>query len=223
MKTAIILSGQPRSYQRYADVIKRNLIDPNNADVFIHCWCDNSSLQQEIIDRYSPIDYFFEPQREFVNPGIDLEYTRQCGYAGGTELPKYADYHIKATYSMWYSIKQAFHLVPYGEYDYVIKCRFDCGLHQPVVCRNYEKAALWAEDLGRPELVNNWLNFASWEIMYDYCHIYDKIDQLYKETNIWCNEYWIKYVMDKSKTSVCHGGWGLTIENINVKEQRFQS
>lgn len=219
MKVAVLLSGQPRSYERYIHCIKKNLIEPNNADVFFHTWSEDQTLIYNLVSAYKPKDYITQPQQIFINNDVDFQHTLQSGYAGGAEDPKVAQYYTFATKSMWFSLAKGFNIIAENRvlYDYVIKCRFDCGMSRPIVCTNYDPNALWAEDLGRPELVNNWLNFGSFRTMQKYCSIYHWIPRLYRNTNIWCNEYWIKQIMDEENIPIKHDYWGLTIENTDIR------
>lgn len=219
MKTAILLSGQPRSYNRYIDCIKKNLIEPNNADVFFHTWDDNRIATNELVAAYSPKAFSAHPQQQFIDDDVDFTKSLAAGYAGGSEDPKVARYYTFATKSMWWSLRRGYMdivntCIPY---DYVIKCRFDCGISRPIICANYDPNSLWAEDLGRLELVNNWLNFGSRDVMRKYCNIYNQIPRLYEETGIWCNEFWIKKIMDENNIPIKHDYWGLTIENTDIR------
>lgn len=231
MKTALLLSGQPRFLEKYYDCIYNNIIRPNNADVFFHCWeiedisrpfrygsgwaneRINPNYKNFLLNKYKPKAYIFEYQKKFIDDDVDFTFSLKSGYAGGTENKDGAKYHTFATRSMWYSIMKCWELCSSDSYDCVIKHRFDAGISKTLKVENYDLNHLWAEDLGRSELVNNWCNFGNSEVMSKYCTIYNKIDSLYKETNIWCNEYWIKYVMDQNNIQIKHDYLGLTIES----------
>jgi hypothetical protein len=218
MKVAVLLSGQPRSFQKYSNCIQKNIIEPNKADVFFHTWSEDPSLISQLLTAYRPVSYEAESQKTFVNNDIDFTHTLQQGYAGGAENPKVAQYYAFATRSMWWSLRQGFKLIgDHRSYDYVVKCRFDSCLSRPIICKSYDPHYLWAEDLGKTELVNNWINFGSYEVMKKYCNIYDHIPRLYQDTGIWCNEYWIKKIMDENGIQVAHDQWGLTIENTDIR------
>ena len=81
MKVAVLLFGQPRDAIKCSESILKNLIIPNNADVFLHTWYDENDLYMEkgeinrsnyllddgidkkILDIYKPKAYCIEPQR----------------------------------------------------------------------------------------------------------------------------------------------------------------
>ena len=217
MKTALIISGQPHSWQKYAAGIIDRIIIPNNADVFIHAWSGFAS-EKELYQAFKPKDMLIETQKDFVNNDIDFAISLKAGYAGGAENPKVAQHYTFSTRSMWYSIKKAFDLIsPEDQYDCVIKARFDLGIGAQISCKDYDLSALWAEDIHRPELVNNWMNFSNYAVMEKYS-LYNKIQNLYDSEGIWCNEYWIKKVMDQHNISVKYGYWGLTIENTDIRK-----
>lgn len=47
MKVALLLTGQPRCALETCEIIKKLIIDPNNADVFMHMWYDENDLYME--------------------------------------------------------------------------------------------------------------------------------------------------------------------------------
>jgi hypothetical protein len=49
MKTAVMFYGLPRYVERTFPKIRDNIINPNNADVFVHTWVDNSIVGKEIL------------------------------------------------------------------------------------------------------------------------------------------------------------------------------
>ena len=46
MKVAVCMSGQPRLLEECYGYITKNIIEPNNADVFMHGWYDEESLSK---------------------------------------------------------------------------------------------------------------------------------------------------------------------------------
>ena len=67
---------------------KKNLLDKNNIDVFMHCW--DTQFKDELVSLYKPKGYIFQKQ---INFGKGLT-TRQ--------------FAIK---SYWYSVKKVFNVV----------------------------------------------------------------------------------------------------------------
>lgn len=49
MKYAVQISGQPRNVKECFESIQKNIIEPNNADVFIHSWIDPGMFGKQYI------------------------------------------------------------------------------------------------------------------------------------------------------------------------------
>jgi hypothetical protein len=128
MKIALCLYGKVGNNTKYAlapptmdlanlgfDHWKKNLINHNDVDVFLHCW--DKQFKEEIIKMYQPKGYIFQEQ---INFGKGLT-TRQ--------------FAIK---SSWYSRKRSVYIMSkyeekYSfEYDAVILCRFDAALMREI-------------------------------------------------------------------------------------------
>lgn len=231
MKTALLLTGQPRFVKENYFNIDKNLIKPNNSDVFIHMWNDkyddkpfrygegwkNERLPQNalklIIDLYNPTCIKAEPQKEFQKLKIDFSNSLKNNYAAGSENPEIAEYYILATQSMWYSIKEAFKLVPLEKYDSIILTRFDIGIPSLIKTNDYDMNMMWHQSINRSELILNWMNFSSPKNMYNvFGKMYDDFLNIYNETNIWCNEFWCKTQCDKFNIKTNGAtNWGLSI------------
>lgn len=133
MKTALVVSGQVRCFEKCSESQRKFLIDDLNADVFCHFWDtadlkpnvhavvsqsripdyihlkDDELLKQNIVDFYRPKNYIIEPQINFNNNKFGFRTT-----------------------SMYYSMQQAYFLCKeYGYYDCVIRCRTDLNILQP--------------------------------------------------------------------------------------------
>lgn len=229
MKTAVLLSGQPRYVTEHYHGIKSNLIDVNNADVYIHVWEDDQDKpfragrgwQKErltpnfrfiIPELYKPKKIKIESQKkDFPITDVDFSYTLANNMGGGSEIEDVKKHYIFATQSMWYSIKSVFDLIK-EDYDAVILTRFDLGISSPIVIKNYNLESVWGQDISRPDLLLNWMNFGSFSKMkFVFGEMYDRISQLYSETNIWCNEYWCNFICENNSIGVRRSGWGLTI------------
>lgn len=153
-KVAICLSGQPRCIEKVFPSIKKLIVDPNNADVFIHSWYDPSSvgtkfdgavwageleairpdLDRIIVDLYKPTRYIFEVQRKFDisiynRQTIDILENKQ---------------NLFTTKSMFYSIfrsnelKKEYEINNNFVYDYTIRCRFDIEFFNEINIDNYK-------------------------------------------------------------------------------------
>jgi hypothetical protein len=208
MKIALCISGQPRSALQSFPYIKKNIIEPNQADVFIHMHYDpenlyiekghadkgNCQLQQgideEIICLYQPKKALVEKQRNFQKPQIQIPPKRILSSKKMNAHKNWSDeehvaYTIKNMTSMYYSIYKANELKEiYANeqgivYDYVIRLRFDLIPLQPLIVSNYNPQFIYYLEIGQPDqLISDWLNFGSNAIMNVYASIYLQMDYL---------------------------------------------
>lgn len=235
MKTALLLTGQPRYVLEHYPAIKNNLIEPNSADVYIHMWTDpnlsdkpfrsgkgwinerlTKNAESTVNELYKPKTIKIELQKSFPILDIDFTNTLKNNMGGGAEIPDVKQHYIFATQSMWYSIKQCFNLLS-ESYDAVILTRFDLSVSSRLSVDQYDLNRVWGQDIGRPELLLNWMNFGSFDKMnLVFGQMYDRIVNLYNETNVWCNEYWCKYICDKTGINIGLGNWGLGIPSRNL-------
>jgi hypothetical protein len=204
MKVALCLSGQPRFIEHTFKNIKENLIDPNDADVFIHSWYDKSlvnkpfvnynangySLENEhnkyidnidntIINLYNPKKFIFENEKNIHDDTLNLDK-----YIN-TYLPHcQREYVVKMLYSSWYSVlksnmlKEEFRLDNNIYYDFIIRARFDCQLNKPIICSEYDPNYLYTDyrpDLPRLNLIEDWFAFGSNYIMNIYSSAFNFI------------------------------------------------
>jgi len=136
-KIAVCLSGQSRFLDECYSSISKNLLIPNNADVFLHTWeCDSVSISapykfggnggwkfhripinshQHAIEIYKPIRYEVEKSRIFRMPNIDMKrtfekYQRGCfseAEEAGVSIDDYSRKIINNNMSMWYGIMKS--------------------------------------------------------------------------------------------------------------------
>tara|TARA_B100000131_G_scaffold249469_1_gene242760 strand:+ start:3930 stop:4655 length:726 start_codon:yes stop_codon:yes gene_type:complete len=124
MKIALCLHGLFDSSQDMSSKgsdgfnhIKKNILDNNNVDVFIHSW--EVDKKDEINNLYKPVKSLYETQIDFEPIVIERNLNSL------TRMPRLP----KNVLSHLYSVSQAVSLVYESsiEYDIVIKARFDLG------------------------------------------------------------------------------------------------
>lgn len=234
MKTALLMFGQPRYVQESFTNIHRCLIEPNNADVYVHTWIyptdqpfrvgegwKNERLKpnatQDIENLYKPkaiTKTVWEPFN-LINE-INFSHSLSSGYAGGAENQEIANYYVEASLSMWYSVHKCFSLLE-KKYDAIILTRFDLGIQTPIYLQTYDLNAIWGEDIGKPELLLNWMNFGSETHMrHVFKYMFTELFKIYAKTNIWCNEYWCRFMCEHMEIPIKRGSWGLTIPSRNL-------
>ena len=161
MRVALCLSGQPRNASKTFPFILKNIIEPNNADVFIHMNYDPNNLyierghkdngnclfepdiDKKVIEWYKPKSHMIEPPRQFANPNVKVPKSRLESYkrmnsAQNWSESQHRDHIVKQTYRMFYSIfkcnelKESYALSNGFVYDYVIRLRFDTYPEHPL-------------------------------------------------------------------------------------------
>lgn len=216
MKVALCLSGQPRFIEYGYKSIYKNLIEPNNPDIFVHTWFDNNDAnkkfrddgnwnnnsnnkidpftEQKILSLYKPVRYVCEPQRKFKNSQWEMEKTIEKYLS---HLNK--DYVVDMMHCMWYSIyqsnliKETYKLEHDIHYDYVIRCRFDSIIPRMLICKELDPNFLWlSHDRNTPNQLDDWFAVSSNDTMNLYSDGFNLINFLYKTSmmrdGLFCNE-----------------------------------
>lgn len=160
MRVAVCISGQLRCVDATYHSIYENVIEPNQADVFIHSWFDEnhpyadcvdknrisqipSSMPSHVVELYKPKKHLFEKPKDFSRsyaPIIQVPETavRSMINQHKGDYEKTRCHLIKSVKSMVYSIHKANELKElYAEeegitYDFVIRIRFDTCIEAPV-------------------------------------------------------------------------------------------
>lgn len=151
MKVAVLLCGQPREAMHVAPIIKKLIIDPNKADVFMHLWYDDKDLymdkgdknrgtenaelgiDKQLIEYYKPKSYLVESDNLKTFKNFDNYYQLPEKYLenymkmkGNINMTKeQAKNHvIKVLVSQVYSVFKCNNLKE--EYAYTNNIQYDC-------------------------------------------------------------------------------------------------
>ncbi len=146
MKVAILISGQPRNFERGYNELYEAYLSKYDCEVFFHTWYDTKfaatqffhdrPVQEyvmkekwvaDLLELYKPVFSKFDKPKVFDDKGIVDPIWRQP---------------LQNSKSMWYSVQQAFSFAPKG-YDAYIRTRFDL---------RYEQATLDLESLDLSQL-----------------------------------------------------------------------
>jgi hypothetical protein len=114
MKIALCICGLTNDYARGFEILNDLVLSKYNIDTYLHAWETNTEVIKDIINKYKPINYKFEPQKNFSEELSRFDVSKL--EAGGTSLFK--------LFSYTYSRKKCFDLIQ-EKYDCVIICRFD--------------------------------------------------------------------------------------------------
>lgn len=106
-----------------AEHYQRNIIEPNNADVFIHSWSINHG--DELIKLYQPRYCKFEKQIHFSN-----------------------DFGTHIVRSRWYSTRESIQMAQ--GYDWIMSTRLDTAFFTPVNFANLNPGFIYAGHYNEP-------------------------------------------------------------------------
>jgi len=119
---ALCISGQPRSYAKGFEYIKRNLLDYYNVDIFYHTWYN-------VKTKFNEIENLYQPKSFLIDKPLPNTYENKYTRIPSVKFPAYF------TVSAFYSIFQANKLKKEYEqknnfiYDWVVRIRFDFALN----------------------------------------------------------------------------------------------
>ena len=241
MKIALCLSGQPRNALKTYSYIYKNIIEPNNADVFMHLNFDNSNrymekshkdngnciaeenIDKKLINLYKPKSFLVEKQKIFKNDVLNIPEER---YKRSYNMNKKENwtreqhkiYTLKNMMSMFYGIfkvielKETYALENNIHYDYVIRLRYDAIINQPIVCKNYNTNFIYYANMNHKDnLISDWFNFGSNKIMNIYGSIFLNIEYL-NCFDFFKQEQRLKNTLEPS--NICGGLFEHTIRDI---------
>jgi len=138
MKIALCLhgyylnAGGAEASLKGSKYIKKNIIEENDVDVFVHSWEQEQEVQEVILNTYSPKSYTFEKQANFEPElaKVDLSYFDEGFERSSTMYKSNSPFQ---TLSFLYSRQQAVKIKKTFEdsenfsYDCVVIARFDLG------------------------------------------------------------------------------------------------
>lgn len=224
MKLALCFSGQPRFVEECSSLILKNVIQDYDVDVFAHLWMDKelqnnpykyggdggwehqrikSNADEIFQDIYNPVSLVTEPSRTFKDFELesDFELSERKYWSGGLEKePNYMFRQINNSISYFCSLNEVNRLRKLYEYknnikyDYVIRCRTDSQIHQPVRYENYNQQSVHCTSTqAPPPFINDWFNFGGTEAMEGFMGCFSLLKYLMMQTKYhregtWCIE-----------------------------------
>lgn len=176
MKIALCLSGQPRSYEKGYEYLKKNLFDHHDVDVFIHTW------------EY-PIELLDDVEQLFSNNIKDVHYEESLNeqyfakyHVGNPKYPAYnttqmfygvyASNNLQRKYALTYNI----------DYDIVIRSRFDFALNKLLPYNEVVSGKIYVPDCRQNlerTVANDQFAYGTPETMNLYSQTFANIDFLY--------------------------------------------
>jgi len=175
MKTAILFTGQLRTIQRTAKVLKKNLIEPNNADVFIFCE-ERLPDDQYATQEPGSVAYLKETWGDSIKSLVIADEDPAYWRSQGSAPPIREEYRIgrasveglseggKLWYEStgavleYYQLRKAYEAMCAEEertgekYEVVSRCRFDVALFKEINFANYYNPDIFWEsvNIARP-------------------------------------------------------------------------
>ena len=141
---------------------KKNIIQNNHVDVFIHSWGD---INYDLISLYNPKNTLFEKQKYFKDSDFKFygcnsykqlfyrENQNQRKDLNDKEIIKLKDQIFRSS-SKWYSLfksvqlKKDYEQINNFQYDFVVISRFDIALTEKINFKELEKNKIYLSDRG---------------------------------------------------------------------------
>lgn len=163
MKTAVILSGDSRTFRDCYPSLKSNILDHNDCHVFLHTY--NDADKEEVLNTYKPVAYMSE-DRDSVAVDIDP----------ACNANKPPEVNPVSIFCQWRNTKKAFSLVN-DSYDCVLKVRYDIKYTNPLVVSHFDMTKIHVP------LGGDWrgglfdmVAFSSYDNMEKYCSLFENIN-----------------------------------------------
>ena len=163
MNKAIVIFGQQRFVDKGIYSFRKNIVDFEEYDIFIHTWKDESKDESVIYDLWKPKDIIIEEPKPF--DGLDYEVIHK---------------------SLFYSTKRGFELLNKSDkkYDAVIRTRFDICVETPIDITAYDltQPAIFSPNVcGNPAVLSDFLMFGSGNCMNIYQEMFDNYEKYKRE------------------------------------------
>lgn len=173
MKTAVIISGDSRTFRDCYPSLKACILSQNDCDLFLHLYEDENT--EQVLKTYSPKRFVLE-KRELVSFTVPA----------ACEANKPPEVNAFGVMCQWRNIEVAFGLIDI-EYDCVLKTRYDVKYTNPLDLKHFDMNMLNVPVGGdwRGGLFDM-VAFGSPKIMSNYCSLFQRIS-LYCESGIPCH------------------------------------
>jgi len=206
MKVAIVLRGQPRNFRVGYEHLQREIISKYDADVFAHCWWDESFVGQNYSTApQAPKNYIAE--ENLPEKLKDLYNFKKVKYEKPKTFKPKKRYKIKFEHdhdqlynvlnSVYYSQNKVLSLLKEYEeendfeYDWVINTRYDIGIFKPFPNLNkLDRNKIYVDNYhkNRKYIFNDNL-WIFGKHKYAFIDLYEKFDEVYNKMIYFPPEY----------------------------------
>lgn len=185
MKTAIIISGDVRTFRDCYPSLRSCILTHNDCDLFLHMYRDENT--EEVLNTYAPKKFILENKSDvsFTVPSV-------C---------KTQDAQAFGVMCQWRNIEIAFGLID-TKYDCVLKTRYDLKYTNPLMLSKFDmhllNIPLGGDFCGG---LFDMVAFGSQEVMSHYCSMFKKIGD-YCANGIPCHSETLNRTHNQSAVSV---------------------
>jgi hypothetical protein len=173
MKTAVVIAGDARTFRDCYPSLNACILSQNDCDLFLHLYEDENT--EQVLKTYSPKRFVLENKSS-----VSFPVPPAC------ETNKPSEVNAFGLMCQWRNIEIAFGLVG-GEYDCVLKTRYDLKYTNPLHIENFSM------DFLNVPLGGDWrgglfdmIAFGSPTIMSNYCSLFRHIGE-YCESGVPCH------------------------------------
>jgi hypothetical protein len=165
MKIALIIGGDLRTFADCFPSLENNILNYNRCDVFLHLY--NEPLAEDAVRLLRPTKYIIEDKTSVIH-----DIHAQC------HINKPPETDPAGVFYQWRTVKMSFDLIGDGDYDMILKTRYDVKYTTPLRLENYDGTKLNVPIGGdwRGGLFDM-LAWSSKKVMSRYCSLYERINE----------------------------------------------
>lgn len=208
MKVAVVLSGELRTFDECYPSMREHILDRNDCDIF---------MQVMESDRVGDAVGMYKPKAFCVESSDVVE----------KEISK-VRFEQRNTPWMWRNIARGFSLVPHGQYDCVIRARYDLKYVQSLDLSGYSMLNYNIPMGGDCEGgVFDMFAFSSYDNMAWYCGLHHSLDEYIGKMGCRAHpETLLRFHLSKKNTPMDRIGFGIVVKRpkddpYGRSEQRY--
>lgn len=231
MKTALLLSGQLRNAKDSYPLIKKNLIDVYNADVFISTWSDSHKIGKSVLaGGSSPDDSTIDEVIGMYKP-ITIEVDKYEDELVQKFKKMFSPYEANAPFEtkplavfmMWYKtwkvnqLRINYQKINHFKYDTIIKSRFDLDCDSEIQIIDPQPNQIyipkgWDWKMG----YNDLFALGNDSVMNYYCDMFNNLIPMLDDGHMFHPEYLMKAYLDLSGFSIQRPIMEMSLRGIKV-------